>query len=215
MVRCLSRLALVLLVALAVPTAGAQDHSHHRGMEMDAQGMVMNANHDRLPRDCADISREHEFEVEASLEYAADFPGSMFGYSQNLFEVAPCSRITVTFHNRDQVRHHWMVHGLPRYLYPAGMFHLEAAGGATQTGTFIVPGDQATYLVHCDVAQHMEKGMKAQLVVGGGGAGLWAVPGVSAPFNRADYMVRHWQSWMLAALAAGVLLAWALTRARN
>ena len=54
-----------------------------------------------------------------------------------------------------------MVHGLPRYLYPGGMFHLEANGGDSQTGTFIVPSDARTYLVHCDLPQHMEKGMKA------------------------------------------------------
>ena len=75
-----------------------------------------------------------------------------------------------------------MVHGLPRYLYGQGMFHLEAAGGSEVTGVFIVPGDNATYLIHCDMAQHMEKGMKAQLVVGRGGGNLWAIPGISADF---------------------------------
>jgi len=200
------RLAILLLL-LASP-ALAQDHSHHSGMNMDASGMVMNENHDELPRDCADISRDYHFEVEASLEYAGAHPGSMFGYSQNEFWVEPCSRITVTFHNRDQVRHQWMVHGLPRYLYPAGMFHMEAAGGATQSGTFIVPGDDATYLVHCDVAQHMEKGMKAQLVAGRGGDDLWAIPGLTAPFNRADYLHHRWLTWSLLMLLAG----WLATR---
>ena len=61
-----------------------------------------------------------------------------------------------------------MVHGLPKYLYPAGMFHVEASGGRTRTGTFIVPGEDRNFLIHCDIAQHMEKGMRGQLVVGKG-----------------------------------------------
>jgi hypothetical protein len=38
------------------------------------------------------------------------------------------------------------------------------------------------------MAQHMEKGMKAQLVVGKGSGNLWAIPGVSADFNRDNYL---------------------------
>ena len=100
---------------------------------------------------------------------ASLFPDKIFGYSDYELMVEPCSRVTVTLVNQDHVRHQWMVHGLPRYLYGQGMFHLEAAGGSEVTGVFIVPGDNATYLIHCDMAQHMEKGMKAQLVVGRGG----------------------------------------------
>jgi len=51
-----------------------------------------------------------------------------------------------------------------------------------------VPGDDKTYLVHCDMAQHMEKGMKAQLKVGRGSGDLWAVPGVSNGFIRDTYL---------------------------
>jgi hypothetical protein len=102
--------------------------------------------------------------------------------------VEPCSRVTVTFVNEDEVRHQWMVHGLPKYLYPAGMFHIEASGGQSRTGTFIVPGDDQTFLIHCDMAQHMEKGMRGQLVVGAGSGDLWAVEGVSDQFFRAGYL---------------------------
>lgn len=196
-----------LICAVACQLAVAQDHSHHAGMQMGASGMVMNENHDRLPRGCPQVSVDVAFEVEAGVEHATNHPGQAFGYSHHRFQAAPCSRITVTFSNRDEVRHQWMVHGLPRYLYPGGMFHLEAAGGATQKGTFIVPGDNATYLVHCDVAQHMEKGMKAELVVGSGGRGLWAVPGFSAAFNRADYLAASWPLWAAAAALAGFVLA--------
>lgn len=59
------------------------------------------------------------------------------------------------------------------------MFHLEANGGARKTGTFIVPKNRKTYLVHCDMAQHMEKGMKAQLRVASGRGNLSGIPGVS------------------------------------
>jgi hypothetical protein len=51
------------------------------------------------------------------------------------------------------------------------------------SGTFIVPADDATYLVHCDITQHMEKGMKAQFIVGAGSAELWSVPSITEDFN--------------------------------
>ncbi len=61
------------------------------------------------------------------------------------------------------------------------MFHLEAEGGHEKTGTFIVPGGDATYLVHCDMAQHTEKGLKAQLKVGRGAGDLPSIPGITPP----------------------------------
>jgi hypothetical protein len=48
------------------------------------------------------------------------------------------------------------------------------------------PGDK-TYLVHCDIAQHMEKGMKAQLKVGKGDGDLPSIPGVTAYVVADDY----------------------------
>jgi Cu/Ag efflux protein CusF len=156
------------------------DHADHN-MTLDADGMVMNANADTLPEDCTAISAEHEFTVRAARKFAEPFADLIFGYSQYVFAVEPCSRVTVTFINEDSVRHQWMLHGLPRYLYPQGMFHLEASGGATKSGTFIVPSDHRTYLVHCDMTQHMEKGLKAQLVVGSGNGNLPSVPGVTGP----------------------------------
>lgn len=163
------------------------DHQAH-SMSMNSDGMVMNTNHHELPWDCESISQDYEFLVRAGRDYAKDNPGMVFGMNQHEYNVAPCSRITVTFSNEDEVRHQWMVHGLPNYLYPTGMFHLEAMGGKSVTGTFIVPGDHKTYLVHCDMAQHMEKGMKGQLKVGRGSGDLWNIAKVSGPYRRADYL---------------------------
>ena len=187
--------AIVFLgVMLLVPVNGISqekvDHSAHTGHQMlvDRDGVVMNENHSTLPRDCNDISRDYKLTIYAGKKYAADIPGVMFGMSQHEVRVEPCSRVTVTFVNEDEVRHQWMVHGLPRYLYPAGMFHIEASGGQSRTGTFIVPGEAQTYLIHCDMAQHMEKGMRGQLLVGGGSGDLWGVTGISDQFFRFSYL---------------------------
>ena len=177
----------VIPIADRVPLT-REDHSQHEhaadhNMQFDDHGMVMNSNRDVLPQDCESISDDVEFVVHAGTDYALTAAGRIFGYDAHEFHVPPCSRVTIHFYNDDQVRHQWMLHGLPRYLYPQGMFHLEASGGQHVMGSFIVPSDDATYLVHCDITQHMEKGMKAQLMVGEGSGDLWSVPGVSADFN--------------------------------
>jgi plastocyanin len=184
--------SLFICLLLPVYTEGqeAVDHNAHQGHQMtpDIGGVVMNENFTTLPRDCSEISQEHQFTIRAGKKYAADIAGAIFGMDQHEVRVEPCSRVTVTFVNEDEVRHQWMVHGLPAYLYPAGMFHIEASGGQSRTGTFIVPGDDQTFLIHCDMAQHMEKGMRGQLVVGEGSGDLWAVAGVSDQFFRSDYL---------------------------
>lgn len=167
----------------------------HR-MIMDEAGMVMNYNADVLPEDCESISRDYQFTIMAGAKYAQPYPDTVFGFSEHEWRVEPCSRITIIFKNEDKVRHQWMVHRLPKYLYDQGMFHMEAIGGQTLKGVFIVPSDDRTYLVHCDIAQHMEKGMKAQLVVGKGSGDLWSIPGLTASFERAGFA---WSSlrWMV------------------
>jgi len=97
------------------------------GMDMDAGGMVMNANSDKLPRDCTQISQDVKITVHAGRKLAARLPGIMYAYDQHVWNVPGCSRVTVTLVNDDHVRHQWMLHGLPRYLYPEGMFHLEVS----------------------------------------------------------------------------------------
>lgn len=202
----------VIPIADRVPLA-REDHSQHEhaadhNMQFDDNGMVMNSNTDVLPQDCESISESVEFVVHAGTDYALTAASRTFGYDLHEYRVPPCSRVTVHFHNNDQVRHQWMLHGLPRYLYPQGMFHLEANGGQHVMGTFIVPSDDATYLVHCDITQHMEKGMKAQLVVGEGSGDLWSVPGVSADFNGyAEKMPRGTVILMMAmGMLAGAML---------
>jgi plastocyanin len=186
----------------AMPSGAHHDHD----MTLNVTGMVMNANTDELPRGCAKLGRDYEFTVYGGVEFAARHPGTVFGMSRYEYQVEPCSRVTVTFINTDAVRHQWMLHGLPRYLYPQGMFHLEAAGGEQQTGTFIVPSDDRTYLVHCDMAQHMENGMKGQLKVGAGSGDLWAVPGVSAGFYPDSYLPSGGLRWIPVALLTGICI---------
>ncbi len=170
-------------------TVNNHDMSQHHGhgdhnMTFDAEGMVMNSNDSILPRDCSKITEDYNITVRAGTQYSHPFPGKIFGFDHYEIKVKPCSRLHITFINEDEVRHQWMVHGLPKYIYDQGMFHLEASGGATKTGTIIVPSDNKTYLIHCDIAQHMEKGMKAQLVVGKGNGDLPSIPGISGSWLK-------------------------------
>jgi hypothetical protein len=142
--------------------------------------MVMGQNVDTLPMSCKGIEDEIEITVRAGRKYAEKFPGTMFGYDNHEWRVEPCSKITVHFINEDNIRHQFMMHGLPKYIYKSGMFHLEVTGPGKISGTLIVPANDETYLVHCDISQHMEKGMKGQLIVGKGGVSLPSIPGVTA-----------------------------------
>ena len=150
-------------------------------MQMDLKGMVMHENKDNIPKDCPQISEDVTIDVNAGVKYSEQYPGTVFGFDTHQWQVKPCSRITVNFTNHDDIRHQWMIHGLPRYLYPKGMFHIEVNGKGKKTGTFIIPSSNYTYLVHCDIAQHMEKGMKAQLKAGEGRGDLPSIPGISDP----------------------------------
>ena len=184
--------------------AAAGHHAHHN-MVLDADGMVMNHNPDTLPRDCPELAGEVDLVIRAGREFAAAEPGLAFGYDRHVWSVPPCTRVNVTLENRDAVRHQWMVHGLPRYLYPMGMFTIEVNGPGSRSASFIVPSASSTYLAHCDVSHHMEKGMKGQLVVGGGDGDLPSVPTLSAP-RFADPYPAAWNRRAVALFAvAGVL----------
>ena len=154
------------------PQAGHKERS-----TIDMSGMVANWNTDDLPRSCNKISRDISINIHAGRKYAR--PGESFGYNKNEWHVPKCARVTVTLVNDDQVRHQWMLHGLPRYQYTHGMFHIEANGGTTRSGTFIVPASDETYLIHCDMAQHMEKGLKGIFKVGTGSGDLPSVPNLT------------------------------------
>lgn len=196
--------------------AAMADHSHHHHA-MTEGGVVMNENTDELPRGCDAVTEDVAITIEAGRRYADGTPGAIFGMSEHEVRVPACSRVTVTFVNEDEVRHQWMVHGLPKYLYPAGMFHVEAMGGRTQSGTFIVPAEDRTYLIHCDLAQHMEKGMRGQLIVGSGSGDLWAVTGLTDAFYRNDYLPDGTLMLLVVvlALALGFGAAWWLRRPAN
>ncbi len=189
--------SLLVLASLAVTNARAQepeivehtllmDHGDGHLMDMDG-GMVMGQNKDKLPGGCDRISEVKEITVRAGHKYAKKFPGTMFAFDQQEFRFKPCTKLTVHFINEDHVRHQWMMHGLPKYLYDKGMFHLEVTGPAKISGTLILPKEDKTYLVHCDIAQHMEKGMKAQLIVGKGGPSFPSIPGVTDLAIPDDY----------------------------
>jgi len=150
-------------------------------------GMVMGQNADTLPGGCDGIAETREITVHAGHKYAEKFPGRMFAFDTQEFQFKPCTKLKVHFVNEDHIRHQWMMHGLPKYLYPKGMFHLEVSGPGKISGTLILPPGDKTYLVHCDIAQHMEKGMKAQLKVGKGDGDLPSIPGVTAMSIADDY----------------------------
>ena len=187
----------VFAALFSLPTF-AQHYQDHDGMLMNhgeghlmdmAGGMVMGNNPDTLPGGCDKIAETKEITVHAGHKYAEKFPGRMFAFDTQEFQFKPCTKLTVHFINDDNVRHQWMMHGLPKYLYPKGMFHLEVSGPAKISGTLILPPGDKTYLVHCDIAQHMEKGMKAQLKVGKGDGDLPSIPNVTANVVADDYKI--------------------------
>ncbi|MEY4768192.1 MAG: hypothetical protein RL637_831, partial [Pseudomonadota bacterium] len=189
---------LLFAVAIFTPPVFAKEFENHtrlmehgehgEGHLMDMGGaMVMGNNTDTLPGGCNSISEVKEITVHAGHKYAEKFPGTMFAFDTQNFQFEPCTKLTVHFINDDDIRHQWMMHGLPKYLYPKGMFHLEVSGPGEVSGTLILPADDKTYLVHCDIAQHMEKGMKAQLKVGKGSGDLPSIPGVSPYIIADDY----------------------------
>ncbi|CAA9892281.1 Multicopper oxidase type 2 [Candidatus Methylobacter favarea] len=193
MLKFLSVGALVLLFSSPLMAQEYEDHNamlmdHGQGHLMDmAGGMVMGQNADKLPGGCDSIAETKEITVHAGHKYAEKFPGRMFAFDTQEYNFKPCTKLTVHFINDDHIRHQWMMHGLPKYLYPKGMFHLEVSGPAKISGTLILPPGDKTYLVHCDIAQHMEKGMKAQLKVGKGDGDLPSIPGITAYTIPDDY----------------------------
>lgn len=162
------------------------DHGDGHFMDMDG-GMIMGQNTDVLPGGCDKIEATEEITVHAGHKYAEKFPGRMYAFDIQEYQFKPCTKLTVNFINDDSIRHQWMMHGLPRYLYPKGMFHMELTGPGKISGTLIFPPNDKTYLVHCDISQHMEKGMKAQLKIGKGSGDLPSIPGVTANVIQDDY----------------------------
>ncbi|MCX7088406.1 MAG: copper oxidase [Methylococcales bacterium] len=187
--------SITVLMILLSANAVAKEYEKHTslmnhgdGHLMDMGGaMVMGQNTDTLPGGCDKIAATKEITVHAGHKYAEKFPGRMFAFDQQEFNFEPCTKLTVHFVNDDSIRHQWMMHGLPKYLYAQGMFHLEVSGPGEVSGTLILPPGDQTYLVHCDMAQHMEKGLKAQLKVGKGSGDLPSIPGITANLIEDNY----------------------------
>lgn len=200
MIKQLSIIALALAVSAPV-VAKKEFENHNKMMDhgdghlMDMTGgMVMGQNKDILPGGCSRIAATKEITVHAGHKYAEKFPGRMFAFDVQEYQFEPCTKLTINFINDDSVRHQWMMHGLPRYLYPKGMFHLEVTGPGKISGTLIFPPGDKTYLVHCDITQHMEKGMKGQLKIGKGNGDLPSIPGVTAYVIQDDYSDSEYES---------------------
>ena len=199
----------LILGLLMLGVIGPVSAMNHGGMVMDEKGMIMNANSDDLPRDCAALSETVDITIHAGQKHAQKFTGKMFAFDSQEWNVKPCAKINITFINDDPIRHQLMIHGLPGYLYPEGMFHLELYGEGQLQASLILPSQKKTYLIHCEVPQHMEKGMKAQLKAGGGDGDLSSIPGISAPV-KADIYPVEWSSLNTAVLLLCVLAGCAI-----
>jgi len=191
---------------LTMPVFAAMNHG---GMVMDDKGMIMNNNPDNLPKDCQAISEDVNITIRGGHKFAKDFAGKMFTYDNRDLQVPPCARVNVTFINEDDIRHQFMIHGLPGYMYPKGMFTIELYGKGQKTGSFIVPSRDYTYYIHCEVSQHTEKGMKAQLKVGKGSGNLDSILGLTAPLTPDLYPINNTHyTWIILifSLIIGALL---------
>ncbi len=200
------RLLLFLLTLLSPVLALA-------GHRMDMDSMVMNENPVNLPEGCPKIAGDKTITVKAGRKFAGNFPGAVFAYDQQSWDIPPCTRLTIRFINKDHIRHQFMVHGLPEKTYPQGMFTIEVSGPGEESASLILPPSKKTYLVHCDIAQHTEHGMKAQLKVAGGDRDLASLPGLTRPARPDTYPTRWTVSsvfLLLLALAGGGLLVWLL-----
>jgi hypothetical protein len=195
-------ITLLMATGISTPASAMMTHDH---MLMDDKGMIMNANPDRLPKDCQKISEDVDITIRAGHKYAQKFTGKMFAFDNQSWDVPSCARVNITFINDDDIRHQLMIHGLPGYLYPQGMFHLELYGKGELKASLIMPAMKKTYLVHCELPQHMEKGMKAQLKVDGGDGDLPSIPGLTKPVRADSYPV-DWTLAMGAMLLACVLV---------
>ena len=191
----------------ALPVFAAMNHG---GMIMDEKGMIMNHTPDKLHKDCKAVSEDVNITIRGGHKFAKDFAGKMFTYDKRDWQVPPCARVNVTFINEDDIRHQFMIHGLPGYMYPKGMFTIELYGKGQKTGSFIVPSRDYTYYIHCEVSQHTEKGMKGQLKVGKGTGDLDSILGLTAPLTPDLYSINNthytWITLIFSIIIGAVLI---------
>lgn len=152
----------------------AHDGGHDEGgmgmdMEMVPNGTIVNENTAELPPGCDEIAGERQVTIRGGVEHSE--AGEMYSFDRERLELEQCTRVNVTFVNEDDVRHQWMIHGLPSETYPRGMFNIEVHGPASVTATFVTPSEDTTMHTHCSLPQHEQKGMAMSVVVGDGGDG--------------------------------------------
>ena len=186
-----------------VGTSMHESDSH--GMLMNPNVMAMNTNTDILPDGCEIITEEIDISISAGTNNAS-YNGNIFGFSDPEIKASPCSKLNITFTNEDEVRHQFMIHGLPRYIYPSGMFHLEANGGYEVTGSLILPSGSETLIIHCDLSRHAELGMIAQLVIGDGGQDVPGIPYLSGQMFPDSYLSNSYIYPVFGGLIAILLL---------
>jgi len=185
--RCRRVSALVAVAAVAVVVAGSAglalaaapvssaggEVSHHPTPDGDAEpetrvvenGSTVNANGTVLPPGCEAIQGERRLTVDAGREYAAD--GDAFGYDLDSVTAPACTRLVVTLANHDDVRHQWVVDGLPIETYPGGYVAIEVARRGSVTAAFVTPSRPGTYEGLSTLPQHEQNGMRLPLVVTG------------------------------------------------
>ena len=164
-------------IAIAEDTAPGVDDAaaHHPTPDGDAEpetrlvdnGSVVNANADSLPAGCEAVRGERRLTIDAGREYAAD--GDAFGYDLDTVTAPACTRLVVTLVNHDDVRHQWVVDGLPTDTYPGGYVAIEAADRGSVTAAFVTPSQPRTYEGLSTLPQHEQHGMRLPLVVTGDG----------------------------------------------
>jgi len=64
---------------IAMPALAAMNHGN---MIMDDQGMIMNNNPDKLPKDCKAVSEDVNITIRGGKKFAEDFAGKMFTYDK-------------------------------------------------------------------------------------------------------------------------------------
>ncbi|WP_143052150.1 cupredoxin domain-containing protein [Halobacterium jilantaiense] len=148
---------------VAHPTPDGDAEPETRVVE---NGSVVNANGTVRPPGCEAIQGERRLTVDAGREYAAD--GDAFGYDLDSVTAPACTRLVVTLVNHDDVRHQWVVSGLPTATYPGGYVAIEVAHRGSVTAAFVTPSESGTYEGLSTLPQHEQTGMQLPLVVTGG-----------------------------------------------
>jgi hypothetical protein len=161
-------------VAGSTPVAVSDDAvAHHPTPEGDAEpetrlvqnGSTVNANADSLPPGCDAVRGERRLTIDAGREYAD--AGDAYGYDLDSVTVPACTRLVVTLVNHDDVRHQWVVDGLPTATYPGGYAGIEVAERGSVTAAIVTPSQPGTYEGLSTLPQHEQNGMRLPLVVTG------------------------------------------------